>query len=75
MVGAVREVPVEVRLVPSVAPLRDARENTMYVSGIRLRNVNRVLKNSFVMIRRQQRQVGEIPLRNVLLSSNAKSRA
>ncbi len=37
--------------------------------------LNRVLKNSFVMIRRQQRQVRVISFRNILLSSNAQLKA
>ncbi len=38
LVEALREAGVELRLMPSLVPLRDAWESTMHVSGIRLRN-------------------------------------
>ncbi|MBI5949749.1 MAG: hypothetical protein HY875_16560 [Chloroflexi bacterium] len=38
LVQALRVAGVELRLMPSLAPLRDAWDSTMHVSGIRLRN-------------------------------------
>jgi hypothetical protein len=38
LIGALRDVGVELRLMPSLLPLRGAWDTTMHVSGIRLRN-------------------------------------
>jgi hypothetical protein len=40
LLGALRDVDVELRFMPSLAPLRNAWDSTMHVSGIRLRNAS-----------------------------------
>lgn len=40
LLGALRDADVELRLMLSLAPLRNAWDSTLHVSGIRLRNAN-----------------------------------